>query len=91
MQHTTKRRIKYNTVGDEVLDEVVDEVTFSAGDKVVSVAGIEAGIEAVGNKIVALGLTRFGYSMSEGSSGPKHFSSLLSGKFSQVNISGHWY
>ena len=87
MQHTTKRRIKYNTVGDEVLDEVVDEVTFSAGDKVVSVAGIEA----VGNEIVALGLTRFGYSMSEGSSGPKHFSSLLSGKFSQVNISGHWY
>ena len=89
MQHTTKRGIKYNTVyvGDEVVDEVVDEVTFSAGDKVVSVACIEA----VGNEIVALGLTRFGYSMSEGSSGPKHFSSLLSGKFSQVNISGHWY
>ena len=74
------------------MDEVVDEVTFAAGDKVVSVVGIEVmALGEVGKGIAALGLTRVGYSMSEGSGGPKHHSSLCSGKCSQFNTSGHWY
>ena len=85
MQHTTKRGIKCNTVGDEVVAEVVDEVTFAAaGDTVVFVVDIEVMASGeVGKGIVALGLTRVGYSMSEGSGGPKHCSSLRSGKCSQ--------
>ena len=82
-------------VVDEVVDEVtfaVDKVTFAAGDKVVFVVGTEVMASGeVGKGIVALGLTRVGHSMSEGSAGPKHCSSLRSGKFSQSNISGHGY
>ena len=81
-------------MGDEVVSEVVyevvEEIAFAADDKVVFVVGIEVMASGeVGKGIVALGLTRVGRSMSEGSAGPKHLSSFCSGKCSQCNISGH--
>ena len=78
------------SVGDEVVVSVGDEVVVSVGDEVVVSVGDEVVVSGVvGKGIVALGLTRVGYGIVEESNGPKHTSSPLCGKFSQVNISGH--
>ena len=73
-------------------------IIYSNQPVVESVVGAEfvVGAEVVvsfwkGRGIVALGLTKVGYSISKGSDGPKHISSLRSGKLSQFNISDHSY
>ena len=91
-----------SVVGDEVGKGIVvlglsvagDEVALSGVVGIVAlglsvVGGVVAVLGVVGKGIVVLALTRVGYGIVEGSGGPKHRSSSLCGKFSQVNISGH--
>ena len=74
-----------SVVGDEVLAS--DRGIVALGLSVVGDEVVVSGV--VGKGIVTLGLTRVGYGIVEGLGGPKHRSSSLCGKFSQVNILGH--